>query len=149
MNPLEELDKIILQISALQGPTLLIFTLWITGYVMKLLPQRWVPNQVIPLANFGLAIVMTPFLVAWPEPGQQMLGLKYPDASAWIQTIDRGILFWALAWFTHAKFLRKLIDDKLNGLNGKNGNGKDVPVVTGTTPTVASWPNNPSLSKPI
>jgi len=120
MNPLEELDRLLLQISTLNGPTLLIFTLWMVGYFFKIVPM--INNKWIPLITFVAALGMTPFLVIWPDVGQQGLTVKFPGISAWIQTFDRGILYWAVSWVTHQKVLKKYIDDKLNGV--LNGNGK-------------------------
>lgn len=113
MNPLTFIDEWIVKITALSGPTLLIVTLWMAGYFFKLVPVF--PNRLIPAATLGIALTMTPFLVMWPSPGDAPPGLRWPNITAWIQTVDRAVLLWALAWLTHATALKKLIDDKVNG----------------------------------
>lgn len=113
MNPISLLDEWIVKITALSGPTLLIVTLWMIGYFFKLI--QWFPNRFIPIVTFLLAVLMTPFVVLWPASGDQPQGLRWPEITAWVQTFDRAVLLWALAWLTHATALKKLIDEKLNG----------------------------------
>lgn len=144
MNPIEQvlgaLDQMILRITALEGPTLLIVTLWMTGYGVKIIGR--IPNDWIPRVNLALAMFMTPFVVRWPDAGAQPpVGVPYPEVTAWVQTEARAVLFWSVAWLTHAKLLKKWIDVKLNG----NGNSNGKPSLPSETdkPTAPVEPGKP------
>jgi hypothetical protein len=117
MNPLEMLDSFLLEVLKLEGPKLLAVFLIVLGYGLKFIPRF--PNKYIPAVILLLGTALAPFLLAWPQPGELDPGLRYAGVAAWIQTLLAGFLVGALSWLLHTKFLRKYIDEKVNGNNGK------------------------------
>lgn len=111
MNPLDYLDSFIVDILALKGPKLLIVFLIVLGYGLQAVPIF--PNKYIPRVVLVLGILLSPFILSWPQPGQMPPELRYPDLAAWTQTLMAGFLLAAVSWLLHNKLLKPYIDDKL------------------------------------
>jgi hypothetical protein len=125
MNAFDFIDPLLISLTALRGPKLLIAFVVVLGYGLKLIPSF--PNKYIPAATLCAGPILAPFIVAWPQPGDMEPNLRYNEAAAWIQIIIMGVLLSSLAWATHAKILRKLIDDKLETKSYTPEPGKDTP----------------------
>ena len=111
----EIIDPLINYVTTLNGPSSVIVFLVMLGYVLKMLP--WFPNKHIPLSNFIVGPVLTLFLVDWPSPETMPPAVRFPETAAWLTAIQRGFLLACVAWISHAKILRGLIDDKVPALN--------------------------------
>lgn len=113
MNPFDLLDSFLLEVLKLKGPKLLAVFLIVLGYGLKFIPKF--PNQFIPVIVLLSGTALAPFMLAWPQPGEIDPALRYPEVAAWAQTLLAGFLVGGLSWLLHAKLLRKVIDEKLNG----------------------------------
>lgn len=110
----ELIDKSILELTALQGPSLVVVFIIMLGYALKMIPKF--PNKFIPLVSFIVGPILTPFMVKWPDVGDMPSGVRWPEITAWATVLVMGLLLACLAWILHGKFLRKLIDDKIPAL---------------------------------
>ena len=111
----ELIDQLILQVITLKGPSAIVVFIIMLGYAAKMVPRF--PNKCIPVVSFIIGPLLTPVLVGWPTPGSMDPGLRWPEAAAWVTSIVQGHLLACIAWISHAKILRKFIDDKIPALN--------------------------------
>lgn len=111
---MELLQKFIIQVTTLQGPTAVVFFIIMLGYALKMVPDF--PNRFIPLISFMVGPPLTLILVAWPSVGSMEPGIRWPEVAAWATSLIQGFLLACLAWISHAKVLRKLIDEKIPAL---------------------------------
>ena len=114
---METLEQFIVQITSLHGPTAVVFCIIMAGYALKMVPVF--PNRFIPLVSFLLGPPLTLFLVAWPTTGSMEPGIRWPEIAAWVTSVIQGFLLACLAWVSHAKVLRTLIDDKIPALQSE------------------------------
>lgn len=124
---IDTLNPFIEQIVTLKGPTAVVVFLIMLGYALKL--TRF-PNKRIPLVNFITGAILSPILVAWPNPGSMDFGLRFPEIAAWFTSIITGFLLACVAWISHAKVLRKLIDEKSPILTPNRTTEKKVEIET-------------------
>lgn len=110
----DTLDPFINQITTLRGPTAVVVYIIMAGYALKMVPRF--PNRVIPLVSFLLGPALGVLLVSWPTPEKIAPDVRFPDLAAWATAVMQGFLLACLAWISHAKVLRKLIDDKIPAL---------------------------------
>jgi len=123
---MELLEKFIVQITGLRGPTAVVFCIVFVGYALKMVPTF--PNRFIPLVSFCLGPPLTLFLVCWPTPGSMEPGVRWPEIAAWTTLIIQGFLLSCVAWVSHAKILRQLFDDKIPALKSKPEKPTSLPV---------------------
>lgn len=123
MNITEPFDALILFFVSVKGPSAVVVFLIMLGYALKMIP--WFPNRYIPLVNFAVGPMLTPVLVTWPQPGDMPAGVRWPEIAAWATILVMGFLLACVAWITHAKVLRQLIDNKVPALQPKPEPTKD------------------------
>jgi hypothetical protein len=109
------IDKLIVEVTTLKGPSAVVVFIIMFGYVLKMVPNF--PNRYIPLVSFILGPLLTPMMVTWPQPGSMPEGVRWPEVTAWATVIVMGELLACLAWISHAQVLRKFIDNKIPALN--------------------------------
>jgi hypothetical protein len=127
MNDMTEmLDSLILQVTTLKGPSAVVVFIIMLGYALKMVPKF--PNKYIPLASFVIGPVLTLILVGPPGTGTLSPNLFWPDLAAHVSCLVTGFLLSCVAWIMHAKFLRKMIDDKVPELNPKPEKPNEVSV---------------------
>lgn len=117
------IDHYISQIVTLKGPSAVVVYLVMIGYALKMFPSF--PNKHIPLVNFMVGPILTMFIVDWPTSGNMPPGVRFPEIAAWLTAVLQGLLLACIAWISHAKLLRKYIDDKVPALNGDKDKGPD------------------------
>jgi hypothetical protein len=110
----EPFDALILFFVSLKGPSAVVVFLIMLGYILKMVPRF--PNRFIPCVNVLAGMALTPILVSWPQPGDMPPGVRWPEAAAWTTVFITGFLLACVAWISHAKVLRKIIDDKVPAL---------------------------------
>lgn len=116
VNPMELISPMLDYMTSWHGPPLVIMFLIVNGYMLKMV--RVFPNRFIPLVNMGLSVVLTVFVVNWPDPAETwMVKVKWPAIAAWATVLMQGLLFNFAAWALHAKLLRKWIDEKVPGMS--------------------------------
>lgn len=116
MNDMTEmLDQLILQVTQLKGPSAVVVFIIMFCYMLKM--WRLFPNRFIPIVGAILGPILTLILVGPPGTGSLAPNLFWPDLAAHVSCIVTGFLLFCVAWIMHAKFLRKLIDDKVPELN--------------------------------
>lgn len=125
MNPLQMIDEMILQVVTLKGPQLMIVFQILVGYGLKVIP--WFDNRFIPLSTVVIGGLLAPLFIAWPEPGSMDPALRYPEVTAWAQTIITGLLLGAGSWLIHNKVLKPFIDDKISPPSFTPPPGKETP----------------------
>jgi len=111
MNPIKLIDDFILEILTLKGPTLFFAFLIVLGYGMKTV--KAFPREYIPRVILLVGVVLSPFLLAWPDTGQQDFHLRWPAVAAWISVLMTGFLLAAGSWLFHNKVLKPYIDDRI------------------------------------
>lgn len=112
---MELLDPFIDQLTTLRGPKAIIVFLIMLGYMVKMVPNKAIPNVIIPLLNcFVLGPLLTILLIGWPSSGEIDPEVRYPEFAAWAQAYQKGFLIGVIAWLAHGLILRKLVDDKVN-----------------------------------
>ena len=82
---------------------LTIVALMCLGYLLKYTEQ--VRNQFIPLVLWGVAITVTPYMLALTP------GMTYSHAI--VEGFLRGTVYTVIAWTLHNKLLKKYLDPKL------------------------------------
>ena len=132
----ELIDQAIARITALQGASAVIACIVMLGYALKMISGF--KNKYIPLVSFAVGPPLTMILVGWPEPGNMAPNLRWPEAAAWVTSFIQGFLFACIAWISHAKILRRFIDDKIPALNPGRTMDTSTATETVTTPEAQS-----------
>lgn len=124
---MELLEQFIAQITTLRGPPAVVITIIFVGYFAKMCP--WIENKWIPLISFVLGPVLTLLIVGWPTTDTMAPGVRWPEIAAWATSIIQGFLLSCLAWASHAKVLRQLIDDKIPALQSEKPSAPTPPSI--------------------
>ena len=119
------LDRILDEVTALNGPKLLLVFLIAVGYGLKTIKQ--IDNEHIPKILAVAGAMFAPFLVGWPATGDMDASLRYAEIAAWCQVLMQGFLLGVAARLIHQCILKKWFDDRF-------GNGIMKPTTETKTP---------------
>ncbi len=111
---MQDIDAFVTPIISATGPKSIIIFLILFGYIMKMVPNKWFPNFLIPFINcLLLGPLFSVFILKWPSAGSIDPDVRYPEIAAWAFALQTGVILGVLAWILHKVVLTRLIDEKV------------------------------------
>lgn len=116
MNMTAEISTLINEFLNAETVRIMIFLIMV-GYVIRMIPERFVPNDWIPGVNcFLFGPVLSFIMLGWPGPGEVNAAARWPDICAYAVAYQRGFLIGVFAWMMHG-FVLARIEEAIAKLN--------------------------------